>query len=84
MAIWWLKAGLQAGQWSVLLNLHWPAIAGLPISVLTAFCVMLLARALGGPGSVQAFGVRAEGMAANALLWVIAFIVSTIAIRVLW
>lgn len=81
---WWCRGILTVDQWTELFKRHLPAMAGVPIATMLAFSVTLAARALGGPGAVEGWGIKFGGMAANALIWLLTFLATTLAIRMLW
>jgi hypothetical protein len=81
---WWCRGILADGQWAELVKHHLPAIAGVPLATVLAFSVTLTARVLGGPGAVEGWGIKFGGMAASALCWILTFLATTLAIRMLW
>ncbi|MCJ2183699.1 hypothetical protein MTR62_13510 [Novosphingobium sp. 1949] len=81
---WWCRGILAADEWTQLVRLHMPAIAGVPFAAVMAFSVTLTARAIGGSGAVVSWGIRFGGMAVSALFWILTFLATTLAIRMLW
>jgi hypothetical protein len=63
---------------------HYAAIAGLPCAALMAFAVVWSYRSTDGPFEIEAWGLKFKGAAGPIVMWVLVFIVSVTAIKLLY
>jgi hypothetical protein len=81
---WRLLAAVPVNDLSALLNLHGPALLGIPAAVGVATVLIGVIRAADGTLQFDILGLKAEGAAAAAILWVTAFLAIALSIRALW
>jgi len=63
---------------------HFAATIGIPLSALSAFCVVTLLRATTGPIEIEAQGVKFTGASGPIIFWMLCFIVIVIGAKLLW
>jgi hypothetical protein len=64
---------------------HYPAIIGIPLMSMSAICIVMIFQvAIGTPIEFEALGFKFRGASGPLLMWVICFLVLTLAMRVLW
>ena len=64
---------------------HFPAIVGVPISMISCFFLVVLLGATAGPMEFKTpFGFEFKGAAGPVVLWVLCFLATVCSINVLW
>jgi hypothetical protein len=63
---------------------HGPAVLGIPGAAMAAFAIIGITRALDGPMALDFVGIKAEGAAATAIIWIAVFLSISLALRTLW
>jgi hypothetical protein len=73
------------GWLNKLIQDHYPAMIGVPLMSGAAFCVVMTFEvAIGSPIEFEALGFKFSGASGPVLMWVLCFLVFTLAFRVLW
>ena len=83
-ATWAAHAAISAGNWSLLLDRHGPALLGIPAALGVATILTSAARAIEGPLRIDFLGFRSEGAVAAVVCWVLTFGTVALAVRALW
>ena len=66
------------------LQAHFPALTGIPLSALSATIVISCFRTALGEIEFKAFGFEFKGASGPATLWVVCFLALIVGIRLLW
>jgi hypothetical protein len=61
-----------------------PATVGLPLSALASLAIVICLRTTNGPTEFEAIGFKFKGASGPIIMWVICFMVMTVAIKLLW
>lgn len=72
------------GWLTQLLEQHYAAIVGIPMSAIGAFCVVTLLKITHGPIEVEGFGVKFRGASAPIVFWILCFAAFVWSLRLLW
>jgi len=81
---WRMRQVLSSYDPASLLDRHGPAVIGIPLAVCVATIFVGVMRAIEGQFKLDFLGLKAEGAAASACLWIAAFAAISLVIRVLW
>jgi hypothetical protein len=80
-----LYGAAQPANWlTAILQRHYAALVGTPMSAMTAFCVVSILKATSGPIELDAFGVKFRGASGPIILWAICFLAVVSAFHLLW
>ncbi len=63
---------------------HWPALVGIPMSAISAFCIVSLLRVTNGPIEFEGLGFKFQGASGPVVLWVVCFLALAAALTLLW
>jgi hypothetical protein len=75
----------QAAPWMVeAVREHFAAVIGLPAAALGALCLVLVLEVKSGPIEFEGFGFKFRGASGEIILWVICFLATAAAIKLLW
>jgi len=75
----------EPGNWlTKLMQTHYAALVGTPMSAVTAFCIVSLLKATSGPIEFEAVGVKFKGASGPIVLWILCFLVIVLAFWMLW
>lgn len=75
----------QAAPWMVeAVREHFAAVIGLPAAALGALCLVLVLEVKSGPIEFEGFGFKFRGASGEIILWVICFLATAGAIKLLW
>ena len=66
------------------IELHYAATIGLPMSAISSACIVLLLKATAGPIEFEALGFRFRGASGPVVLWIFCFLAMIAALRLLW
>jgi hypothetical protein len=69
---------------SILLDKHYAAMVGTPLSAVTAFCIVTLLEVTNGPIEFEALGFKFKGASGPIILWVFSFLAIGIVFHFLW
>ena len=69
---------------SILLDKHYAAMVGTPLSAVTAFCIVTLLEVTNGPIEFEALGFKFRGASGPIILWVFSFLAVGIVFHLLW
>ena len=69
---------------TMIMQQHWPAVVGLPMSAIAAFCIVSLLRVTNGPIEFEGLGFKFHGASGPVVLWVLCFLVLVAALSLLW
>jgi hypothetical protein len=73
------------GWLNTLLQDHYPAMVGIPLMAMAAFCIVISFKvAVGSPLEFEALGFKFRGASGPVIMWILCFLVLTLALRVLW
>ena len=61
-----------------------PAVLGVPFSAALALAVVLMLRTTQGPVRFRALGLRFDGASGPIVMWVLCFLATSAAIKILW
>jgi len=67
-----------------LVNVHYAALVGTPMSAATAFCIVSLLKVTNGPIEFEAIGFKFRGASGPIVLWILCFLVIVIGFHLLW
>jgi hypothetical protein len=77
--------GAPASGWLLLLlEQHYPAVVGIPMSAVGAFCVVTLFKIAHGPIEIEGFGLKFRGASAPIVFWVLCFAAFVWSLYLLW
>jgi len=79
-----VKNNAAAGWLTLLLEQHYAAIVGIPMSAIGAFCVVTLLKITHGPIEVDGFGLKFRGAAAPIVFWILCFAAFVWSVYLLW
>ena len=81
-----LKRSQSSGSWFLqVLERNYAACVGVPLSALTAFCIVLLLKIVStGPIEIEALGFKFRGAAGPVVLWIFCFLAVTFGVYLLW
>jgi hypothetical protein len=73
-------------SWFILLiEKHYAATIGVPLSAITAFCIVLLLKVVNaGPVELEALGFKFRGAAGPVVLWIFCFLAVIFGVYLLW
>jgi hypothetical protein len=74
----------EPGLLSGVINKHFLAVTGLPVSAFGATLVVATFRVTAGPIEFKALGFEFSGASGPVVLWALCFLASVAALRVLW
>ena len=75
----------QPANWLIkLTRSNYAALVGVPMSAVTAFCIVSLLKVTSGPIEFEALGFKFRGASGPIVLWVLCFLAIVVAFRVLW
>ncbi|RMF68316.1 MAG: hypothetical protein D6743_03555 [Calditrichaeota bacterium] len=63
---------------------HFAATIGVPLSGISAACVVLVLKTTAGPIEFEVFGLKFKGAAGPVVLWVFCFLSMVLALYLLW
>ncbi len=63
---------------------HFAATIGIPLSALSAFCVVILLRATTGPIEIESQFIKFRGASGPIIFWILCFIAIVIGVKLLW
>jgi hypothetical protein len=69
---------------TILLDKHYAAMVGTPLSAVTAFCIVTLLEVTNGPIEFEALGFKFRGASGPIILWVFSFLSVGIVFHLLW
>jgi hypothetical protein len=69
---------------SILLDKHYAAMVGTPLSAVTAFCIVTLLEVTSGPIEFEALGFKFRGASGPIILWILSFLSVGIVFHLLW
>ena len=69
---------------TVLLNKHYAAMVGTPLSAVTAFCIVTLLEVTSGPIEFEALGFKFRGASGPIVLWILSFLAVGSVFQLLW
>lgn len=85
MAIQTLKPSDPNSSWIITqFKQNFAATLGIPLSALTAFCVVTLLRATTGPIEIEMKGLKFSGASGPIIFWILCFLVIVIGVKLLW
>jgi len=67
-----------------LVDVHYAALIGIPMSAVTAFCIVSLLKVTNGPIEFEAIGFKFRGASGPIVLWILCFLVIVIGFHLLW
>ncbi len=68
-----------------LIEKHYAATIGVPLSAITAFCIVLLLKVINlGPIEMEAFGFKFRGASGPVVLWIFCFLAVIFGVYLLW
>lgn len=68
-----------------ILEKHYAAVVGVPLSAITAFCIVLLLKIVNsGPIEMDALGFKFRGAAGPVILWIFCFLATILGLYLLW
>ena len=75
-----------AGHWLLrVINEHYAATIGTPLSALTAFCIVVLLQIMNqGPIEFEALGFKFKGASGPVVLWIFCFLAVVAGFSLLW
>ena len=80
-----LPADPAKDSWLItLLNAHYSAMVGTPMSAVTAFCIVTLLKVTNGPIEFEAVGFKFRGASGPIVFWLLCFLAITSAFHLLW
>lgn len=80
-----IRPGNPSDNWLLaVLQSHYAATLGVPMSAAAALCVVLLLETAAGPIEIETPWLKFKGAAAPIVLWVICFLALTFALGWLW
>lgn len=81
-----LTPGLSSGSWFLqILEKNYAACIGVPLSALTAFCIVLLLKIVShAPIELEALGFKFRGAAGPVVLWIFCFLAVIFGVYLLW
>lgn len=81
-----LVPGLSEGSWFLqVLEKNYAACIGVPLSALTAFCVVLLLKIIStGAIEFEALGFKFRGASGPVVLWIFCFLAVIFGVYLLW
>jgi hypothetical protein len=75
----------ECGWFIQLIDKHYAATIGVPLSAITAFCIVLLLKVVNtGPVELEAFGFKFRGAAGPVVLWIFCFLAVIFGVYLLW
>jgi hypothetical protein len=75
----------SANSWFIrVLERHYAASIGLPLSAISAACIVLLLKATAGPIEFEALGFKFRGASGPVVLWIFCFLAMILGLRLLW
>jgi hypothetical protein len=63
---------------------HFAATIGIPLSALSAFCVVVLLRATTGPIEIESKFIEFRGASGPIVFWILCFLAIIFGVKVLW
>src|SRR5262245_9776531 len=80
-----IMGSLVPKSWLVdLLTRHYAGMVGVPLSAVTAFCIVSLLKVTNGPIEFEAPGFKFRGASGPIVLWVFCFLAIVLAFKFLW
>ena len=80
-----LRSTSTAGSWFLaVIESHYAATIAVPLSGVSALCVVLALKATTGPIEFEAFGFKFRGASGPLVFWLICFIAMIWAVWLLW
>ena len=81
----WVLVDWRQPYWSRIIEEHFAAIIGLPMSAAGAFIVVVFLRqGVAGPIEFEGMGFKFKGPSGAVVLWLMCFLGIVIGIKVLW
>jgi hypothetical protein len=79
------RRSTPTGSWFLtIIDKHFPATIGLPLSAVSSLCVVLALRAATGPIEFEALGFKFQGASGPLVFWLLSFIAMIHALWLLW
>jgi hypothetical protein len=79
------KPVAECGWFIQLIDKHFAATIGVPLSAITAFCIVLLLKVVNtGPVELEALGFKFHGAAGPVVLWIFCFLAVILGVYLLW
>lgn len=69
---------------TAMLDKHFAAMVGTPLSAMTAFCIVSVLKVTNGPVEFEAFGFKFRGASGPIILWVFSFLAIGTIFHFLW
>ena len=69
---------------TILLDKHYAAMVGTPLSAVTAFCIVTLLEVTSGPIEFEALGFKFRGASGPIVLWILSFLAVGSVFHLLW
>jgi hypothetical protein len=79
-----LLSALDAGTFDRIVENHFGAAFGIPVSFVTSLVLVLAFRREAGPIEFEALGFKFKGASGPLIFWVICFLAFVTALRLLW
>ena len=79
----WGKAAPETWP-AVMVEKHFAAMVGTPLSLMTAFCIVSILKVTNGPVEFEALGFKFRGASGPIVLWVFSFLAVGIIFHFLW
>ena len=74
----------DAGWLIRVIERHYAATLGVPLSAISSACIVILLRATAGPIEFEALGFKFRGASGPVVLWLFCFLAMIFALRLLW
>jgi len=69
---------------TAMVNTHFAAMVGTPLSAMTAYCIVSLLKVTSGPVEFEALGFKFQGASGPIILWVFSFLAIGTIFHFLW
>jgi magnesium-transporting ATPase (P-type) len=80
-----IRGESEPANWLIkLTQTNYAALVGVPMSAVTAFCIVSLLKVTNGPIEFEVLGFKFRGASGPIVLWVLCFLAIVVAFRVLW
>ena len=80
-----IRPGNPEASWFLhVLQTHYAASLGVPMSAAAALCIVLLLETVAGPIEIETPWLKFRGAAAPVILWIVCFLAFIVALRWLW
>jgi hypothetical protein len=75
----------SSGSWFLsVLEKHFAACLGVPLSAISAACIVMLLKATAGPIEFEGLGFKFRGASGPIILWMICFLAMILGVYLLW